>query len=65
MKNIKNVYITTYDGFIICSHKNDSNIEAYEGKAMCPKTLQKWLEINKPIELDMFYTEAISYGYCT
>ena len=64
MKDIKNVYQTIYDGYIICSHKNDDSVEAYEGKALCPAGLQKWLETHEPIKLNMFYHEAVSHGYC-
>ena len=42
-KHIKNIYKTTYDGFIICTHKNDDTIETYEGKTLCPDWLKNWL----------------------
>lgn len=57
-----NVYLTTYDGYIV-TVENDK-INAYEGKALCPPKVKKWLETNKPTELDYFHQDAIAYGYC-
>lgn len=62
MNNIYKVFLTKYDGFIITLSKN-GNIRCYEGKALCPKYLQKWLESNEPIILSAFHNEAISYGW--
>ncbi len=57
-----NVYYTKCDGFYVCV--KNGKISAYEGKALCPPSVVKWLENNKPIELDEFYHDAIAYGYC-
>ena len=62
--NIKNVYETTYDGWIICTHKKDDELEAYEGRALCPLPIQLWLERNEPVQIDGFHEDAIAYGYC-
>ncbi len=58
---IHKVFRTKYDGFIITLSKTGI-IHGYEGKALCPKYLQKWLDGNDPIELDAFYADAVNYG---
>jgi hypothetical protein len=57
-----NVYHTTYDSYYIVVENGKTS--AYEGKALCPPRVDKWLKSNKPTELNCFYYEAISYGYC-
>lgn len=62
-KIIKNVYRTTYDNYYIII-RDGKSLEAYEGKDLCPADVRRWLEKNKPIELDEYYYNAISYGLC-
>ena len=49
---------TVYDGFIVVLNEDGIEI-AYEGKACCPKRLQKWLEENEPEKQFCFYYEAV------
>ena len=59
--SIYKVFRTKYDGFIIILNKTGT-IHGYEGKALCPKYLQKWLEKNDSIELSAFFMDAVNYG---
>ena len=57
-----NVYHTTYDGFYVVVA--NGKIRAYEGLALCPNKVKAWLKENKPVELNYFHMEAISYELC-
>ena len=46
------VYYTKYDGFFVVIEKN--KVCVYEGKALLPKRVVKWLETHKPIEVHAF-----------
>ena len=60
-QNNMKVYHTTYDGYY--TMVRNGKYYAYEGLNMCPPKVKKWLKDNKPIELNAFFHEAISYGY--
>lgn len=51
------VYYTVYDGFYVVVTKN--RISFYEGEALLPKKVLKWLESNKPIQRYSFYYEIM------
>lgn len=54
------VYKTLYDGFYVSIDKG--KICAYEGLALCPPKVKKWIEKNKAIEINYFQHEAIAFG---
>lgn len=60
MSKITNVVRTKYDGFYIAVKNN--KVSSYEGFALCPKDVQKYIETNEIKELDCFWMEAIQYG---
>ena len=57
-----NVYLTTYDGYIVAVE--NGKVSAYEGAALCPSKVKKYLEEHKPYQLDYYHTDAIARGLC-
>ena len=60
---IEKVARTSYDGFILVKRCGDDVIYSYEGYALCPKDVQKYIDTHEIREINAFYMEAVSYGY--
>lgn len=60
---IEKVARTTYDGFILVKRVGDEMVYGYEGLALCPKDVQKYVDTHEIKEIDACYMEAVSYGY--
>ena len=63
MKKIVKVARTSCDGFYLVKRQNDSIIYTFEGLALCPNDVKKYVEKNTVPEMYMTAFEAISYGY--
>lgn len=63
MTNITKIAKTTCDGHYLVKRCGDETIYSYEGYALCPKDVQKYIDCNEIKEIVAFSMEAIMYGY--
>lgn len=62
-KKINRVAKTSCDGFYLVERTGDNMVYSYEGYALCPKDVQKYIDNNKIKEIYAFWMEAVMYGY--
>lgn len=60
--SIEKVARTTYDSFILVKRAGDPISYSYEGYALCPKDVQKYIDTHEIQEIDAFWMDAVSYG---